>query len=295
MVRRISASQLRTQLRQVQQKQRQGIAKYNQAVRQHNQKVKQTVNKYNQEARAYNARVRANRQRLLNELARLNRQPTTVTGYVRYRASVRTLHETYMRLEHRDETQQLDRTYNRVLDLSEREAANSLEVTNRLLGADTYSAEYADTLQDASLLDRLRQVSEDLDDRWQGAVFALNPRNPDAARHFCTSAREVITQILEIKAPDADVISLQPDCDKTDQGKPTRRAKIKYVLHRKGMTEKTLEEFVEQDVGNIMQLFYLLNDGTHGFAGAFDLQQLGAIRKRVGDSIMFLTELAGDT
>ena len=35
----------------------------------------------------------------------------------------------------------------------------------------------------------------------------------------------------------------------------TRRTKVKYFLHRKGMTEDTLEEFIEQDMENIVQLF----------------------------------------
>jgi len=229
------------------------------------------------------------------QLARLSRQPTTTTRYVVYRTSVQTLHESYARLEHRAETRNFDPIYNRVLDLSERETANSLEVTNRLLGTDDDGGEeHAARLEDAELRDRLRRVSADLDDRWQGAVFALNASNPDAARHFCTSAREIITQILEIKAPDADVVHLLPHCGKTDQGKPTRRAKIKYFLHCNSMTENALEEFVENDMENIVQLFHVFNTGTHGSAGTFGFSQLRAIKKRVEDGIMFLTEIIGD-
>ena len=293
MARRISASQLRSKLQQVQQKRQQAISRYNQAVRQYNQKVNQAVNKYNQAAQTHNSRVRANRQRLRRELMRLSHQPTTTNHPVVYRTSVHTLHEAYARLEKQAETQQLGPRYNEVLDLSERETANSLEVTNRLLAAEADSEEHVDLLQDSALLAQLSRISKDLDDRWQGAVFALNPNNPDAARHFCTSAREIITQILEIKAPDEEVLSLLPNCDRTDQGKPTRRTKVKYFLHRKGMTEDTLEEFIEQDMENIVQLFRVFNDGTHGMAGAFGFPQLIAIKKRVEDGIMFLTEIIG--
>lgn len=97
---------------------------------------------------------------------------------------------------------------------------------------------------------------------------------------------EIITQILEIKAPDADVFALLPSCETTDRGNPTRRSKIKYFLHRQDMTEDTFEEFVENDMENIVQLFRVFNDGTHGPAGTFDLPQLNAIRKRVEDGIM---------
>ena len=300
MAQRISVSQLRNRIRQAQQKQKQAIDGYNQAVRQHNQKVRQrnqkinqAINQYNQAVRTHNSRVRANQQRLRSELARLRCQPTRVTHHVVYRTSVHSLHEAYTRLEQRAEAQQLSPAYDRVLDLSERETANSLEVTNRLLEKETDSEEHVDPSQNSALLDQLRGISEDLDDRWHGAVFALNPNNPDAARHFCTSAREIVTQILEIKAPDKEVISLLPNCDRTDQRKPTRRAKIKYLLHRSGMTEDTLEEFVEQDMENIVQLFRVFNQGTHGKAGSFGFQQLAAIKKRVEDGIIFLAEISG--
>lgn len=293
MVRRISTSQIRSKMRQAQQKQRQAINKYKQNVRQYNQNVRRSVNKYNQEVRSYNSRVRANRQRLKNELARL-RHPTTPNKYVVYSSSVKTLYQTYNRMEQRAESQHWDLKYYRVLDLSEREAANSLEVTNRLLGIEPESEENINGLQDASLVHQLREISEDLDNRWQGAVFALDPSNPDAARHFCTSAREIITKILEIKAPDAEVFALLPNSDKTEQGRPTRRSKIRYFLHRKGMTEESLEEFVEQDMENIIELFQVFNIGTHGSAGTFDLHQLSSIKKRVEDGIVFLAEIIND-
>lgn len=295
MAQRYSSSQIRNKIRQAQQKQRQAINKYNQDVRRHNQARKNGVNKYNQAVRAHNARVRANRQRITNELARLSRQATTTwtTRYVVYRASVETLHESYTRLENCADSQHLDSKYNRVLDLSERETANGLEVANHIFGDENAGDTPADELENAELLDGLRNIDPDLDDRWKGAVYALNPRNPDAARHFCTSAREIFAQILEIKAPDADVFALLPACDETERGNPTRRSKIRYFLHQQGMVEDTLEEFVENDMENIVQLFHVFNHGIHGAAGTFDMSQLNAIKKRVEDGMMFLTEIIG--
>lgn len=290
MTRRISASQLRSKLRQAQLKTQQAIDKYNHEVKRYNQQVKRIVNDYNREVRTYNSRVRANRQRIKRELAKLSGQPTKKMQYVVYCTSVNSLYEAYTHLEQQSETQNFDPRYNRFLDLSERETANSLEVLNLLSGLEPDSEE-GSSEQDVTLLDELRKISDDLDSRWQGAVYALNPRNPDAARHFCTSAREIISQILELRAPDADVISSMPSCDRTDQGKPTRRAKLKFLLTRKGMLEDVFGEFVEQDMENIVQLFRVFNDGTHGSAGTFSFQQLNSIKKRVEDGIMFLTEI----
>ena len=170
MVRRYSASQIRSKFRQAQQKQQQAIRRYNQGVR-------TAVNRYNQAVRARNERVRANRRRLASELARLNSKPTiTTTSYAVYHTSVRTLQSSYGHLETAADSQQLDARYNRLLDLSEREAANSAEVTNRIFGDQTTAAESVDELGDAELLDGLRGISTDLDDRWNGAVFSLNRR-----------------------------------------------------------------------------------------------------------------------
>ena len=296
MVRRYTPAQIRSKLRQAEQKTRQAVNKYNQDVRRYNQNLNSAVNKYNQSVRAHNARVRANRQRVRNELVKLARQPAVriTTRTVVYRTSVEALHGSYALLDQYADAHALDERYNRVLDLSERETANSLVVTNRILGDETAGDTPAEPLEDGDLRDGLRAISPDLDNRWKGAVFALDPRNPDAARHFCTSAREIITQILEIKAPDTDVFALLPRCERTDRGNATRRSKIKYFLHRRGMAVDALEEFVEKDIENIIQLFEVFNSGTHGSAGAFDMPQLMTIRKRVEDGIVFLTEVIGN-
>jgi len=192
---------------------------------------------------------------------------------------VHTMHKAYGRLEQRAGYQHIGPAHEQLLDLSEREAANSLEVMNSLLGSKPHYEDAFSDLQTVKLTYELRKISAGLDDRWQGAVFSLNPRNPDAARHFCTSSREVFAQILEIKAPDAEVIGALPECERTDQGKPTRRAKIKFFLYRKGITDGVLEEFVEQDMENIVQLFKVFNIGTHGSAGKFDMLQLSSWRR----------------
>jgi hypothetical protein len=120
-------------LRQAAQKQRQAVNDYNRKVRAHNQKVQQTVDDYDRKARAYNARVRASRQRLNNEIAKLNRK-TTSTSFVSLRVSVNTVQAAYERLEGAAAAGALDERYNEVLDLSEREAANNAGLMNALLG-----------------------------------------------------------------------------------------------------------------------------------------------------------------
>lgn len=290
MARSVTPSQLRNMIRQAQQRQRQAIDKINRELRAHSQRVNQAVRNYNQQVTAYNARVRANRDRLARELARLSR-PTTSSSQVTLRVSFNAVHSAYQRLEQAADAGQLDQRYNEILDLSEREAANSAGLVNAFAGdtEQTYGA--APDEPDSPVTSFLEIISPDLADRWRGALYSLSPRNPDAARHFCTSAREIVARILQIKAPDDAVAAAAPDCDRTPQGTPTRRAKLRYLLRVRGLNQADLEAFVESDISNVVELFEVFNSGTHGTAGAIKLTQLQALRKRVEDGIAFLAHL----
>jgi len=285
MARRISRSQLRSKLNQLKSKQRQAINDYNRAVR----KVNSAINQYNSKARAHNARVRASRQRLKSELNRLASRSTSART-VTYRVSVRSVYDAYTRYESQVGSDPADPRHAEWLDFAERESANSAAVANILLDETTIGEPAVDPRQ-TEIEDQLRSISPELDQRWRGAVFSLSPENPDAARHFCTSTREVFTQILEVTAPDDDVTSSDPACERTQTGKPTRRSKIRYVLRRKGVEVESLEEFVQTDIDNIIELFNELNSGTHGVAGRFDMRQLSAIKTRAEHGILFLASI----
>ena len=286
MVRRVTPAQFRSIVRQAQTKQKQAIDKYNREVQAYNRKVKATINKYNQDVNRYNARVRANQHRLRRELDKLA-QAASQTRYVTFRMSVESVQRSYIRLESNAEASHYDDHYNEVLDLSEQEAANSASVMNALLG-NPEDLKHPEAIHSSTLDYILSPVSGGLRDRWHGALFSLNPRNPDAGRHFCTSARELLTQILDSRAPDKLVLREMPECETTSNGMPTRRSKIRYFLRLKRMADETLEDFVEQDMSNVVQLFREFNDGTHGSSGHFTYQQLVAIKKRVEDAVAFL-------
>jgi hypothetical protein len=84
------------------------------------------------------------------------------------------------------------------------------------------------------------------------------------------------------------VLSAMPNCDLTEKGNPTRRAKIRFFLLRKGLADESLEDFVERDMRNVVELFDVFNEGTHGSAGKFDIPQLRTLKRRVEDGIAFL-------
>ncbi|SDN41804.1 hypothetical protein [Geodermatophilus sp. DSM 45219] len=230
--------------------------------------------------------MRQNRSRLRAEIARLQSQSSRVR-YQEVRTSAVALHETYLRADADFDAGFLGGHSASLLDLAEGEAANSARVANALLGEGDATVEVDST----SITDELSSLSGDLDSRWRGALYALNPQNPDAARHFCTSSREVLVQMLEIKAPDAAVLQANPQCQRTPQGQPLRREKINYLLALNGESSASLGEFIDEDVNDVMNLFRVFNDGTHGDAGTFDLPALRAIKGRVEGAIGFLSQV----
>lgn len=292
MTRRVSPSELRNLLRQAEAKQKRAIDEYNRLARKHNSEARRAIENYNREARAYNAKVRANRQRINHELARLKQQPPRPRLVV-FRTSVQALHQAFIRVEARANLTPLTSEGSRLVELSEQETANSLAVLNALSGDSSASdPEQQDSLRATSITSELSAFAPDLDNRWKGALFALSPSNPDAARHFCTSAREIFTQILDLTAPDSIVMGAFPTCDRTEDGRPTRRSKVRLLLRRKCVSEQDIEDFASQDIENLLELFRVLNDGTHGSAGRFTIEQLASVKRRVEDAIIFLVSIA---
>ncbi len=280
MAKKFNASQFRSQVNQ-------SINRYNQKVREHNRKVNQAINQYNQAVRQHNARVKANRQRLNSAIARLNSQASirhSVTTTSSYR-----LYQSYQQLDNRYESGYLNESYGDWVDLAEKEAANSAELSNALQSSAQPNQLFGPAIT-TIINSELKKISEDLDNRWKGAIFSLNPHNPDAARHFCTSSREVILQMIDLKASDEEVKQRYSQVELTDRGEPTRRSKIEYLLTLKHREE--MADFTDSNITDILSLFREFNNGTHGTAGKYSYDQLLKLKTRVEDSILYLYQVA---
>ena len=290
MARRVTSSQVRSQMRQAQSRRRAAVQRinreiqaYNNKVRHHNAERKRAIDEYNRQVRALNSGVRASQARINSTLSRLRGRRSALQHARIYQSAVR-LSATYRILDRNE----IDPA---IADLAERETANSLSVASILLegASDPYFA--AQSLAETRVSGMLADFSPELSDRWTGAVFALDPRNPDASRHFCSSAREIIADIINAEALDEDVLAWFPDAELTPQGVPTRRQKLSYCLARGGKHDSALEGFGEANIKDVSALFKELNAGTHGQAGRFSLPQLTAIKTRVEDAIGFVCAL----
>lgn len=282
MARRVNTSQLRSQLQRAQQKQRQAVNNYNAQVR----KINRAITNYNSAARQHNARVRANRERLRREINRLN-SSTRTTQRVTFRTSVTSVQRSFRLVENVADTARWIGD-DELFDLMEGEAANSAATWNALTDeADADDAVEAE-LRQSRITNELVEIDADLDARWRGALFSLSPSNPDAARHFCTSVRELFERMLTQAAPDAAVKAELPDYEQTPKGSVARRARIRFCLVRSGRYLPEIRDFADTNLQNVIDLFGEFNDATHGSAGHFSIGQLQTIKRRVEDALLFL-------
>lgn len=294
----MTPAQFKAAVNKAQRQQKQAIDKYNREVRRHNNAVKKAVSDYNREVRAYNTKTRAHnarvenqRRRLEQEVRRLNSRPAGRT-FVTYRTSVETLTRAYAATEESLAGRTLTPAGRQLIDYASEEAANSAYLLNAMDGDGAQDDDPTEEeLREPSMQAELAAFGQDLVDRWTGALFSLSPQNPDAARHFCTSAREVLVAMIDSAAPDSRVGESDPTCDRTDKGTPTRRARVRFLLRRKGIEHRSIESLVEEDIDNVLSLFREFNNGTHGHAGRFTITQLNALRLRVESAIGFIHTL----
>lgn len=285
MAKSLNISKLKSQIRQIENKQKQAINKYNREVKPYNNRVKKAISDYNVSVRNYNASVRKNKQIISREINKLHSRAIAPNTYT---VSLNTMQAHYEAIDSfYPEGTHINSQQDRILDLIEQEHANSIITANAITN-DTFPEEDTD---DLDIGNKLLLVSEDLNNRWLGAIYSLNPQNPDATRHFCTSAREIFTEFIELKAPDNAVFEYNPNCEKTDHGNATRREKIKYMMRSKDM-DNSVVDFAEADITNILELFHVLSNGTHGEAGRYEYKKLLQIKKRVEQGINFLCEIS---
>ena len=233
-------SQVKSKIRHIQNK-------YNQGMRKIERQINHKINDYNRAVKRYNSNLRKNQSKIKSELMKFQRNSTIRVSSSTYKISVINVNQSYDRLSQKYDFEDNSNRYRNFLEKIEEENANNLEVANVILNNDEINNE-GYSLEENIVSNKLLNISEDLDNRWKGAIFSLNPKNPDATRHFCTSTREIFIQIIDTEAKDNDVIHAFPDCEKTNNGTVSRRSKIKYLLHKKGVNDIEIENFVHTDI-----------------------------------------------
>ena len=138
--------------------------------------------------------------------------------------------------------------------------------------------------------DLLGELDERLITPWSGAINAIMSGNPDRVRHAAVSMRELFTQILDILAPNSEVIGWSNDPNHLHDGRPTRRARLLYICHTSN--HQGFSKFLQKDIDSYLEMTSLFQTGVHSLDSPFSDGQMIALRVRIEGAIRLLIEAA---
>ncbi len=135
----------------------------------------------------------------------------------------------------------------------------------------------------------LSRVNPQLIQLYQGAAGAIVRAGPDATRHMATSLRELLTHVLHTLAPD-EALQNWSGRQPGDfvNGRPTRAARIRYILRR--LLGTSYAQFVSEDVARTIDLMQLLHGDTHRLGHSLDTAGQRIVLRRVEGVIAILLE-----
>jgi hypothetical protein len=113
--------------------------------------------------------------------------------------------------------------------------------------------------------DRLQRLLLELDPElvnlWLGAKEAISSDNPDNARHFNVSLRELFTHILHRLAPDKEIKSWSTNPDDYRDGRPTRDTRLRYIYRE--VNDDSFGTLIKKFISFSLELMDFLNRSTH--------------------------------
>lgn len=135
----------------------------------------------------------------------------------------------------------------------------------------------------------LPRIDSSLFRLWDGANQALTSDNPDRVRHFSTSVRELMTNVLHHLSPDDEVKKWSSNPSFYKDGRPTREARLMYIC--RDINIGPFQKFVQKDVAATIEFINLFHEGTHRVTSSFTEQQLLALKAKTESTLTFLMEI----
>lgn len=123
---------------------------------------------------------------------------------------------------------------------------------------------------------RLENLDRNLVEMYRGGLHAIEIGGPDWQRHSMISFREITIQVLHKLAPDKEVIASGGELY---NGRPTRHARLKFIFSSVAGGELT--KFFESDMKAAVELFELLNGGTHRLGSKATPEQFYYLKGRL--------------
>jgi hypothetical protein len=144
----------------------------------------------------------------------------------------------------------------------------------------------------AQLEPKLGDLHAGLPTMWVGAREALRSSNPDRIRHAAISTRELITHVLHLLAPDADVREWTKTPEHFHEDKPTRRARILYICRHVTTGKSQYASFVDKILEGTLAKLNLLQKGAHEIEASFGDARAAALWLSLGGDVLLLIETA---
>ena len=148
-------------------------------------------------------------------------------------------------------------------------------------------------LETSGCIALLQQVDPGLARPYIGARDALYGNNADRARHILSSLRELWNHLLRRLAPDDLVAAWIPGVsnqkDLLHEGKPTRRARVRYVCRE--LNNDPLTDFLMHDTRALVKMIELFNR-VHELETALTDEQLRAILLRTDSWLMYILQIS---
>lgn len=137
---------------------------------------------------------------------------------------------------------------------------------------------------------RLGDLDNQLVTMYRGGSEAIERGGSDWQRHALTSFRELLTHVLHRLAPDHEILATATP-DDLHQGRLTRKARLRYIFRAQAGPE--IARFFDADVKAALELFDLLNNGTHRLDGNATPDQAHYLRGRVAGLVSSMLAAQG--
>jgi hypothetical protein len=132
--------------------------------------------------------------------------------------------------------------------------------------------------ESGAFLARIGELNADLPGLYHGGIEALERGGTDWQRHAMTSFRELATHTLHLLAPDKVVTAIAKPTDIVN-GKPTRAVRFNYIFG--DAQNGAVSKFYQADMKAAIELFEVLNRGTHELGNRATPGQVRYLRSRL--------------
>lgn len=143
---------------------------------------------------------------------------------------------------------------------------------------------------EGKLVELLNSFDDNLLKLYKGAIQAYHSDNLDKLRHFAVSFRELFNTVIHSLAPDSKIKNWSTTKEDYYNGRPTRRARIKYILDE--CQNNYFLNYFHLDINAILDLIRMVNKATHTIEQPFSPIIIKSIKEKMEYTIYILLLLS---